>query len=49
MPLCAHRFLNAPDGSPCTSEEHPTNPGGHTYATKDGSAANDRHTEGGHG
>lgn len=32
MTRCAHRYLGNPDGSPCTRQEHPENPGGHTYA-----------------
>ena len=44
---CAHR-LNG-DGLTCdrTDDHDPLAPGGHTYS--DGSATDDRHTEGGHG
>lgn len=46
---CAHRYLGDPNGSACTLVAHPENPNGHSYASRDGSAANDRHTDGGHG
>lgn len=32
MNACTHRYLDDPDGVPCTRQEHPENPGGHTYA-----------------
>jgi len=45
--MCEHRFLDDPDGLPCTRKDpHAT---GHTYTSSDGSDLNDRHGEQGHG
>lgn len=46
---CTHRYLDSPDGAPCTRDAHPENPGGHVYASANGSDLNDRHGEQGHG
>jgi hypothetical protein len=49
MSLCTHLYLDLVDGSPCTREDHPQDPGGHVYASSRGSEVDDRHREGGHG
>lgn len=46
---CSHRYRDEADGSLCIRAAHPHNPNGHEYVSRDGSAVNDRHTEGGHG
>lgn len=46
---CTHRMLDLPDGTPCTLDAHPGNPGGHVYISRDGSSVDDGHEDGGHG
>ena len=48
-PPCEHRYEGAQDGARCIRQAHPHNPNGHAYASSDGSAANDKHADGGHG
>jgi hypothetical protein len=43
MTACAHRLLDAPNGSPCTREEHPDHPNDHVYKDSHGSDVADRH------
>lgn len=42
--ICQHRFLDHADGAPCTLEEHPATPNGHSYKTRLGSDVPDGHT-----
>jgi hypothetical protein len=43
-PPCGHHYQDDPTGPLCIRQAHPHNPGGHQYATRDGSCVDDGHT-----